>query len=305
MTPRHTGFILLYVLAVMVVLSGLALTVAFRERIGIELVHNAVDGVRDEYALRSALALTEAQLELSDKLIPLEQVKDPIAEKADRWRSGNHRAVQIGDSKVSIDLQSQPASPDFNLFDETEITRLFIAMGLPPELSLSYAKIVLAAKPGGPGFADKAALTHIDIIPQAVLGQADAGQAEGSESAMTLAALVDVGSGKKRIDLDHTPLPVIAALSGLSMPKLEDLRKLRQAGPVNEADATTLIGPELKPLLAGSPDMLVRLQLDGTDTWAEARMTHEQNAWKSGPLNLRHGPMEADNMAVTPPAGGQ
>jgi hypothetical protein len=296
---RDGGFILLYVLAVMIILGGLALTVAYRERIGIELVHNVVDGVRDEYALRSALGLTEAQLELGDKLDPLEKVKDPVAERADRWRDGDRRTVTIGDSKVVIALHALPPVPDFNLFDENDITRLFVAMGFGQELAQSYAKIVLAAKPPGSGYPDRAALTHIDVIPPEVLGKLDAG--DSGDGAHTLVGLVDVGSGRKFIDLNRTPLPVIAALSGLSMEKLETLRKLRQAGPVLADDATTQVGAELRPLLASASDMLAHFELDGTDTWADVRLTHEQNGWKSAPLTLRHGPIEADNPAGNAP----
>ncbi|WP_374354681.1 hypothetical protein [Chitinimonas sp.] len=289
---QQAGFILLYVLAVMVVLSGLALSVAYRERVGVQLVHNVVDTTHDEYTLRSAVALCRAQLALAAQLEPLLKVQDASAKGVDVWQAGDERMVTIGESQVRIRLTAGAVSPDFNLFDEQELTRLFGAMGIDADKAKLHAKAVLAAKPAD-GFADREALRQISDLPSAVLLGAGKEGKEGKEGGgPSLVELVDVGSKSKRIDLDKTPLEVVAALGNLKPEQLIKLQRLRLAGPVNKEQALQTVGAELGKLLEGSESMLATLKIEGSDSWADVQLQRNGNTWNSSAFKLRRGQPE-------------
>jgi hypothetical protein len=321
-TRAQHGFILLYVLAVMVILSGLALSVAFRERIGVQLVHNVVDATHDEYVLRSALALTKAQLSISSMVEPMLKADSGTAGRLDPWQAGDERRVPIGDSFVTIKLEAGAASPDFNLFDEQEIGRLFVAMGVDAEKAKDYAKAVLSSKPAD-GFPDNDALKQITGVPAEWLlpvaqggngsssDKSNAAKADGNKSdptksadkhsdqdggktehASALIELVEVGSKSKRIDLDRTPLEVVAALANLKPEQVLKLQRLRLAGPVDKDQAVQTVGNELTPLLGTAQSMMATMQMDGSETWAQAHLLRNGTNWTNSDFKLRHGQPE-------------
>lgn len=294
MRKNQGGYILMYVLATMVILGGLALSVAFRERIGVQLVHNVVESAHDEYTYRSALAYTQAQMELSGLLEAPERVKDPAFGKTDRWQLGDARQINVGDSSVRVSLLPHRAEPDFNLFDDKEVARLFVNMGVPEADAADYAVKVAAARPAEGGFEDRDALLYINGIPSEWLGQPDDGKPKKEGAKPTLYDLATIGSKSKQIDLDATPLEVVAALSGLDADAMAKLQRLRMAGPVTHEAALATVGQALQPLLSSPDSMTVRMQIADGDSWANAELSRKGQEWQVDALDIRRGQPPAD-----------
>ena len=290
--PRQRGYILMYVLAVMMVLGGLALTVAYRQRIGVQLVHNVADMTQQDWALQAGLAYTKAQLDISAKLAAAANAKDPYADMVKRWQMGDKRQIQVGDIVIDVSLMPALLAPDFNLFTADEINRLFGALGAAPDDAARYAQILIAARPST-GFVSKSDLVRIPGIPQELLGKPDA--AGGGEATVPakggsdLYHLVDIGSKVKQIDLDATPLPIVAALTGLSMEQLAPLTAMRASGPVDRTIAAQKISPTLASMAGASNAVLARLNVDGGHAWGEALLTNGKGGFGNDPMTIHYG----------------
>jgi hypothetical protein len=294
---RQRGYILMYVLAVMMILGGLALSVAYRQRIGLQLVHNVADMAQEDWALQSALTYAKAQVDLSATMAGASNAKDPYAEMADRWQIGKDRQLQVGDVLVDVSLRPALLAPDFNLFSVDEVTRLFVALGASADDAARFAQLLIASRPAN-GFTNKEDLTHIPGIPQVLLGKPDAagaGVADQSKLPVDLYHLVDVGSKVKQIDLNVTPLPIVAALANLTMEQLAPLVALRAAGPVDKTVAAQKIGPSIASLAGASNAVLVHLNVDGGHAWGEALLTSGKGGVGNDPMVIHYGePMKTN-----------
>lgn len=291
MRRRQEGYILLYVLGVLLVLGMLALSVAYKQRIGFRLVMNAKESLQYTLALRSAAALTSAQLIKVAELDGLVRAKDPAVKDAKLWKPGAVQEVQIGDEKVSITLTEQVSAPNINLFDEKELQRLFVALGAKDSDATSYAQAFLKAKPKD-GFTGQDALIVIAGIPERYLtGQeaeegAEPGDLEKAGGAAPtkagdkagkrlagLASLVSVTGSSKKIDLNKTPLEVVTALTGLAAEKIRKLGTLREKGYVDKETAIAELGPEIAGFIGTSNVFRGVFTLANRTQWATAMFT--------------------------------
>jgi len=296
MRRRQEGYILLYVLGVLLVLGMLALSVAYKQRIGFRLVMNAKESLQYSLALRSAAALTTAQLVKVAELDGLVRAKDPATKEVNLWKPGAVQEVQIGDERVSITLTEQVSAPNINLFDEKELQRLFVALGAKDSDASAYAQAFLKAKPKD-GFTSQDALIAIAGIPERYLTgqepeegaeQADAAKAgdatpksadkaaagdKGSKRLAGLASLVSVTGGSKKIDLNKTPLEVVTALTGLAAEKIGKLGTLREKGYLDRETAIAELGPEIAAFIGTSNVFRGVFTLANRTQWATAMFT--------------------------------
>lgn len=297
MRRQQSGYILLYVLGVLMVLGMLALTVAYKQRIGFRLVMNAKESLQYTLALRSAAAMTTAQLVKVAELDGLVRAKDPAIKEIKLWKPGIVQELQIGDEVVSVTLTEQVSAPNINLFDEKELQRLFMALGAKESDATSYAQAFIKAKPKD-GFVTLDALTGIAGIPERYLtgkeaeegaDQGDMHKAgevtsggndkssakddKGGKGQAGLATLVSVTGGSKKIDLNKTPLEVVTALTALPADKIRKLGALREKGYVDREAAIAELGPEIAGFIGSSNIFRGVFTLANRTQWATAMYT--------------------------------
>lgn len=285
---RQRGYILIYVLGVLLVLSVLALSVSYKQRVGYQLVLNAKEHAQSSFVLRSAAEYTAAQLIKSAALEGLVRARDSSLEGVRLWRGTSLQEVAIGDDIVSVQLTEQTSPPNLNLFDEKELQRLFVALGARDADALNYAQALLKAKPKEGFNADS--LAAVPGIPAryligAVDTEATDGKAKPSDDAPSAASsggligMVTLTGGSKKIDLNQTPLELVSALTGLSLDKVAKLASLRSKGSVDRELAIDAIGPEIAAFIAAPDGYHAILTLPNRPEWGEVTFK-QQGRWK-------------------------
>lgn len=271
----HRGYILLYVLAVMVVLSSIALGIAYRERIGFKLVLNRQDGLRREAALQGGLVYTVAQLDQSAQLAGLFDTNDPKVKGIDRWTAGKTFTIPLGEQSMSVALRQSQPPVDFNLLTDKALGQLFVALGADNETAAQLTVQLLAAKPEK-GFESKEAVLASVNLPNALLQRP-----QGSNQPL-FADLIELGSHLAMIDLDRTPLPLVSALSDIPMAQLAPLAELRRKGPVTRDAAIALLGDKFKTALPDAGAMTAIIAMEGEPGWLEAQLQLSKQQWQVG-----------------------
>lgn len=327
---RQRGFILLFVLGVLLVLGMLALSVAYRQRVGFTLISHVKDNTQLGLVLRGAAEYTAAQLVKASALDALVRIKDPAMKGIPLWKPGEMQQIQINDEWVNVSLFERVSVPNINLFDEKELQRLFKTLGATDAQGLAYAQAFLKAKPKD-GFTTLDALKEVPGIPQfywlgktaAVTGfssgeepakpdplaekpQSGSGQSESlapttkAVAAPGLLTMVAVTGPNKKVDLNQTALEVVAALTDLPMEKLAKLAALRAKGYVDREAAIDALGPEVAAFL-GTPDSYrAILTVMDRPLWAEA-IYKQQGRWKIQSFS-EHNDGQPPPEATAPPA---
>ncbi|MEH6460608.1 hypothetical protein [Chitinimonas sp. JJ19] len=301
-TPAHarpaagqSGYVLLYVMAVLIALASLALTVAYRERLGMQLVINQVSGTQDEHTLQAAHSLLLAQLDLAQQLAAPANASDPVLGKLPRWGAGDEQEVAVGEQQVRITLEDRAAQPDFNLLDEKEYTRLLLELGIAPEAAAQYAGLIVAARPDT-GFTDRSSFRDIAGLPPVLLQASES----GSDSP-GFYDLITLGSGGKWVDPETTPLPVVAALTGYTAEQLATLKRLRSDGKVDRKLWLDTFGGDSGRFLSPGTALLARLKLDGSPLYAEVQLLRRDSGWHSQALILLTETEDSRSNTTSPP----
>ena len=251
-SPADQGYILLFTLGVLAVISVLVLSMALTLRLDAQLVAKEKTRLQDEYALKGAVQYAVARLNLT--ALAQSQLAgkppDPITRRKLWFPGEGPYAMQFAGAQMNVHLQDAGVLPDANLLTEQEWQRLFVELGVSNvEEAGAVAKAVVATKfriarnMGSLGFSSVRELVNIQSLPLHVA------TGKGAQGRFGMPDLLVVGSELKQLDINRSPLVLFKVLGGFSDSQLSNLQLLRSRGPIAPTE-----GPKI---LAGSPAKLM------------------------------------------------
>jgi hypothetical protein len=238
--PADEGYILLFVLGLLVVVATLVLGTSTSLRIDAQLLARKKDDLQDRYLLEGAAHVAAVQLGVTRMVEALQLPPDaPMLRDVELWRTGSGPySLTLDGRTVEVSLQEAGGLPDANLLTEVEWSRLLLALGAPtPVIAQEWASVIartrrqLIAMRGGAGFETLRELLEMPLLPREVV------EGGTERTPIGLADLVIVGPRSRTVDLDHTPLILFNVLGQVSPEKLQALTRLRAAGPIPQAQA--------------------------------------------------------------------
>lgn len=260
------GYVLLFVLGLLVLVATLVLSVTVGLRLDAQLLGREKSALQEEYLLRGAARYTAMQLDISAALdAQRADPRDPVLGRWVVWRpSGARYEVTLDKTAISVELEDVSGLPDANMLNQQEWERLFLFLGAPTqENARTLASKVLALRTqlrtireSSPGFSSLQDLLQWQDLP---LAMAYGGT---PQAPVGLLHLLVVGTRSKQVDLDTTPLAWLPILGNVTEPHLHRLSALRKAGPVSAAQAQQwLAGTGLSVRPPGARAAVVRAQL--------------------------------------------
>lgn len=262
------GYVLLFVLGLLAVVSTVVLAASAGLGIDTRLLAREKSLLQEHYALEGAASYTVAQLAIARAVDALKlDPRDEVLRDWALWRpEGGEQRVEVGGMAVSVQLQDVSGLPDANLLNEQEWQRLLLLAGVPKEAEAKAlaAKLLslreqLAASRGMAGFTSLQELLQWPDFPAAVAYGDNAKDLPG------LASVMLVGNKSKRVNLNTTPLSVIQALgTSVSAEQIKRLTALRAAGPIAAQQAQQWLqgtGLAAFPPEAGVTAVLARLRI--------------------------------------------
>jgi hypothetical protein len=259
------GYILIYVLGILIFLSITILGVAYAVRINAQSVLYEKESVQDQYVLDSALQYTYAQLLKTRAATPVVNALDPDQlEKLKLWKvGGGPYEITILDRPLEVSIEDGASRPDINLVSQGELQRIFFFLGAPgQEEAAKWAAAVVKARDaasstGGDGFASIDQVLALEEIP----ARYRFGYEEGGSHQPGLADLFTAGTGSKTVNPNIAPLPLIGILTGASPDKLREFEQARRAKPLTVADAVTILGESARFALHDGVSSVYRIEL--------------------------------------------
>ena len=274
---KEHGYVLLFVLGLLAVVATLVLGASVNLRLDTQLLAREKARLQEHYALEGAAQYAALQLGISQAVQALRlDPRDPRLRDWPLWQAdGSEHQVDVAGTAVAVQLHNATGLPDANILTEPQWQRLLLLAGVPREeeaKQLASGLLLLREQlrnvRGRTGFASLQELLQWPTLPPAV---AYGDPAKGRPG---LAELVVVGNGNQRVDLDHTPLPLLKALgSNVTDEHLKILTAWRSAGPVNAQQAQQWLqgtGLTAHSPAAAPSAVLARLQLAGTGPQAPA-----------------------------------
>lgn len=234
----EAGYVLLFVLGLLVVVATLILGTSSSLRIDAQLLARKKEDLRDRYLLEGAAKITAAQLGITRAVDALQlPTNAPLLRDVTLWRSnGGTYSLSLESRKIDVALQDASGLPDANLLTEAEWGRLLLALGAPtPALAQEWASSIfrtrsqLIAMRGGPGFQAQRELLELPLLPRELI------EGGTERTPLGLADLVVIGTRSRSVDLDNTPLVLLNALGQVTPEHLQALARLRSSGPIPQA----------------------------------------------------------------------
>jgi len=173
MANKATGYILIYVIGILIFLGVVGLGVAYTLRINAQLVLNEKEIIQNDRLLESAVQYTLAQLTKTKMAESVVKAMEPsVAAKLGLWKKGGglHR-VQIQGQDIVILLEDAGDLPDINALTKEEIQRIFESFGASAVEAFALADVLVKAREkvgqgrGGSGFATLQQVLSIEAIP--------------------------------------------------------------------------------------------------------------------------------------------
>ena len=233
---RQRGYVLLFALKLLAVVSTLVLGVSASLRLDTQLLAREKDLLQENYALQGAVQYAAAQLALTDAVNGLQlDPKDELLRNGQFWRSAPQPyTVTVAKRRIEVQVQEALGLPDANTLTVPEWQRLFLLLGAPTPLAaqtlatrLVEFKQELIRMRGGAGFASLQELLDWPEIPRSMVSTTTvAGAVQGLQHWLV------VGTEQKKVDKDLTPLPLFAVLGNATDAQLQQLGQWRRAGPV-------------------------------------------------------------------------
>lgn len=257
-SSRQQGYVLLFALGLLAVVSTLVLGVSVGLRLDAQLLAREKEQLQEHYALQGAVqyAMAQAAISLAVAALPPDPRHEALRQSA-RWQfSPTPYQVTVGQHRIEVLLQDGSGLPDANTLTAAEWQRLFLLLGAAsPEAAQTLASRVLAFKQelarmrGGAGFASLQELLDWPEIPRQMLS--------GGVEAQGLQDWLVVGTGQKKVHPYATPLPLFKVLGQVSDEQLQQLTQWRRAGAVPAAQFQAWL--QAASLTASTPDSPVLL----------------------------------------------
>lgn len=289
---RGRGYVLIFIMGVLLVVSVLVLGFATTQRLDTQLAVREKENLQAEFLLRGGLQYLLAQLETARVVDQMGGAVDAKAKEELRlWRlGGGPFTVRLKAGTLRLVLEDAGRLPDANQLTEVEWVRLFRALGVAEALATNWTRRVLdernaaAARGGQAGFASLDELLAIAELPAEIRF----GERRGREARPGLRDLLVVGTQVKLLEVNHSPLLLFRVLLDAKTDDMERLANARRSGKQSVADAARILGQtsalfyiDQSPAwrarigIAPPPDDKVRLFAAGTGLVAILRQ--EQN----------------------------
>ncbi len=258
-TSAQQGYILLFTLGVLAVISVLVLSMALSLRLDAQLVAKEKARLQDEYALKGAVQYAVARLNLT-ALVQSQlagKPPDPVARRKLWFPGEGPYAVQFAGAPMSVHLQDAGVLPDANLLTEQEWQRLFVELGASNiEEAGAIAKAVVATKlriarnMGTLGFSSARELVNSQSLPQHLT------TGTGMQGRFGILDLLVVGSELKQLDINRSPLALFKVLAGFSDDQLSNLQLMRTRGPIALSEGPKILAASPAKLMSAGSDLL-------------------------------------------------
>lgn len=289
MVKKSAGFILIYVIGILIFLGIVGLGVAYTLRINAQLVLNEKEIMQNDRMLESAVQYTLAQLIKTRIAEPVMKAKDPSGvAKLGLWKKeeGPYQ-VQIQGNDIEVQIEDAGDLPDINVLTKEEIQRIFESFGASATEAEALTGILIKARDnagkerGGNGFSSMQQLLAIEEIPARyrfgakpdvdaaekglpgaqALSKPDAGKASALAQP-GLDKLVVVGTGIKNVNLNRAPLPVIFALIKTDAASLARFDTARKAKALTLSEAVQILGEPARQALSEGASAIYRIRVN-------------------------------------------
>lgn len=271
---RQRGYILIYVLTILLFLVGTVTGAAYSLRLDAQEAYQQREQLRAEFRLRGALdyALAQFALAAPARAAPAASPAAGQSEKQEQgWRlEVSEHQLQIDAVEVAVAIEDPGGIADANALDERMWADFFAAVARPDEArrwsaALMAWKTRVGKANGRGGFAGIDELLALDFLPASVrYGEWAAAERMRSpqEAVPGLPDLFLVGGGERVFDVNRAALPLVAAFTGASAEQLAAYGAARQRGKLSVGDAVRLLGSRAQPLLQENrSDAVARLVL--------------------------------------------
>ncbi len=255
---RPRGYVLLFCLGVLAVVSALLLMAAKPLRLQAQLVAQQRDTAQAEAAMRGAAqwALTQWWITRTVDALQAQQADEALG-RLDLWRLGQPpRPVAVGDRSFEVSIADGAWWPDMNQLTGDEWLRLLQTFGgLQPADAVALhdriqaRRIAAARSSGTAGFASVRTLDTVPGMPLSLIesppplpptDERSGPRADPSAVPAALGDLLGVQTRNRAVHLDYSPLQVFRIIGGASPEQLRRLQQLRERGPVSRAQAEEL-----------------------------------------------------------------
>lgn len=241
---KNSGYILLFTLGVLAVISVLILSMTLSLRMDAQLVSREKSRLQDEYTLRGAVQYVIARLGVT-----LESQRQMARKSLD---SNSQRTlwsldeglypVRLDGADLLVSISDGGSLPDANLLTEPEWQRLFVELGADGKQSASsFARAIIEARLsasktiGGAGFESLSELTGIQSLPPYLT------QGEKSVGRPSLIDLLVIGTELKQLEINQSPLVLFKVLAGFDENKADTLKLTRSRGTITLIEGQKLL----------------------------------------------------------------
>lgn len=298
MANKTKGYILIYVIGILVFLGVVGLGVAYTLRVNAQLVLNEKEIMQNDRLLESAAQYTLAQLIKAKKAeVAIKTMEPSEVAKLALWKKGGYR-VQIQGHEIAITIEDAGDLPDINVLTKEVIQRIFESFGASPAEAVTLSGVLIMAreKAGqsneGRGFSTIRQVLDIEAIPARYrfgvkaedeslgygiaqsdidrpgskmpdLPHTDVGKVRKSPALLQpgLDKLVMVGTGVKTVDPNRAPLPVIFALVKTDVAALARFDTARKTKALTVAEAAQILGEPARQVLHDGDTPIYRIKL--------------------------------------------
>lgn len=241
---KNSGYILLFTLGVLAVISVLILSMTLSLRMDAQLVSRERSRLQDEYTLRGAVQYVIARLGVtleSQRQMAGKSLDSTSQRKLWSLDEGLY-PVRLDGADLLVSITDGGALPDANLLTEQEWQRLFVALGADGKQSASsFAGAIMEARLsaskiiGGAGFESLSELTGIQSVPQFLT------RSENSVGRSSLIDLLVIGTELKQLEINQSPLVLFKILAGFTENQVDSLKLTRSRGPISLTDGQKLL----------------------------------------------------------------
>lgn len=273
MAKKASGFILIYVIGILIFLGIVGLGIAYTLRINAQLVVNEKEELQNEQILKSAVQYTQAQLIKGRLAGPALKTLDPALNAGTvLWKLGGAYLIRVQEVNVEVAIEDAGDLPDVNALTKEEIQRIFRALGAAENESATLAGILVKAREmassarGGPGFETIQQVLELDGLPYryryGVKREAgNEAQSQGEPPQIGLAQWVTVLTGTKTVNLNQAPLPIVGVLVNAEPSSLARFDAARKAKALTLGEAVQILGPSASSVLREGASSTYRIRL--------------------------------------------
>lgn len=264
-TARNKGYILLFTLGVLAVISVLILSMALSLRMDAQLVGREKLRLQDEYTLLGAVQYTVARLNVT-----LESQRQLGGKPFDANTRGKlwfanegPYAMEIFGTELVVSLEDAGIFPDANLLTVQEWQRLFTEMGENDALAASAlagvtarSKLSLAKNSSSGGFTSFRELLSNSGLPQHLTRGLVTSGSPG------ILDLLVIGTDLKQLEINRSSLALFKVLAGFNDNQVSNLQLVRSRGTVTPIEGRNLLVGSSAKLMTEKTDLLrVKIQM--------------------------------------------